>query len=136
VKRRSRAKEIDSQKQLLITFPDKDNPESKTMGLVEDFRIAPEVVAVKVKPLVIKARFEGEPVQFRIRGRGIGKFYEEVLKKFESSLKQVLFLDGKNILAFNSKEDFNRFLEKMMHRMQTKEYLDELHKSGKKGYVV
>lgn len=134
-KRKKSGKTIDSEKAVIVIFPEKANPKIKTMGWVQDMICTEKEVILKVKPIVYKACFEGKPTKFEVRGRNIGKFYAEIIKKFESSEHEVLVISERKASVL-SKREFNKKLESMLHKMVTKKYWQELHKELKEDYVV
>jgi hypothetical protein len=122
---------IDSRKAIIIEFEDKET-RSKKLGFIQDFEDTDGRIVMNVKPLVYKASFEGN--QKLTLYTNLKKF-KKMIKQFESSESEILFLSRNKGYGFRRKE-FNEMLESVLHKMVTEKYWQELHKELKKSYVV
>ena len=131
-KKKSGKEAIDSTKSVIIEFSKKGNPRMHTLGLIQEIRTN-EKVMVDLKPIVYEASFEGDNIKLGLPYNP--KEFMAMIKKFESSEHEILVVRGKKAYPMSRKQ-FNEKLESMLHKMVIKKYLQKLHKSLKKGYVI
>ena len=133
MKKKLRKEDIQSKKSIIVVFPEKET-KTKTLGLVQELIYTDEEIIVDLKPIVYKADFEGDVIRLGIRDDP--EKFSEMIKKFESSEHEVLVILGRGRASVMSRNEFNRRLESELHKMVTTKYLQELHKTAKKGYIA
>lgn len=127
-----KVEDIDSKKAIIVEIIDKKT-KNRTLGFVQEFEGTDRKITMTVKPLVIKADFEGDPVKYTFETNVVGLV--GMIKKFESSQHEVLLVSGNKGRGF-MKKDFSKWLESLLHSFLARTYREELQKTSKEHYVA